>query len=58
MSAAVSPLRALLDAALDRVRGDAAVAAWLRAHPEAAYDHLLAFGKAAAAMADGAPSCL
>lgn len=54
MSAASSPLRALLDAALDRVRGDAAVAAWLRARPEVAYDHLLAFGKAAAAMADGA----
>ncbi len=54
MSAAPSPLRALLGAALDRVRGDAAVAAWLRAHPDAAYDHLLAFGKAAAAMADGA----
>lgn len=54
MSAAPSPLRALLGAALDRVRGDAAVAAWLQARPEAAYDHLLAFGKAAAAMADGA----
>ena len=54
MSAPPSPLRALFDAALDRVRGDAAVAAWLRAHPEVAYDHLLAFGKAAAAMADGA----
>ena len=54
MTAAPSPLRALLGAALDRVRGDAAVAAWLRAHPDVAYDHLLAFGKAAAAMAGGA----
>lgn len=47
-------LRSTLDASLRRVRGDAAVEDWLRRYPDVRYDHLVAFGKAAAAMASGA----
>ncbi len=47
-------LRDILDAAIARVRGDSAVQEWLKAHPEAGGDHLIAIGKAASAMARGA----
>lgn len=51
---APSLLRDMLEAALARVRGTEAVARWLEQHPEIEFDHLVAFGKAASAMALGA----
>ena len=47
-------LQGILEASLARVRGTEAVAQWLGRHPEVEYDHLIAFGKAASAMALGA----
>lgn len=49
-----SLLRDILEASLARVRGTEAVAQWLGRHPDVAFDHLVAFGKAASAMALGA----
>ena len=49
-----SLLRDILEASLTRVRGTEAVAQWLDRHPEVEYDHVIAFGKAASAMALGA----
>ena len=49
-----SLLRDILEASLTRVRGTEAVAQWLGQHPEVEFDHLVAFGKAASAMALGA----
>ena len=49
-----SLLRDILEASLTRVRGTEAVAQWLDQHSEVEFDHLVAFGKAASAMALGA----
>ncbi len=49
-----SILHGAFDAAVARVRGEHAVAAWLQRRPDAAFDHLFACGKAAAAMTLGA----
>ncbi len=48
----------IFQAALRRVEGAGAVAAWLRAHPLEGELGLIAFGKAAQSMADGAFSVL
>ncbi len=51
-------LAEIFQAALARVEGAAVVAAWLRQHPLAGELRLIALGKAAQSMADGASSVL
>jgi hydroxypyruvate reductase len=51
-------LAEIFQAALTRVEGDAAVAAWLRSHPIEGELRLVAVGKAAQSMADGAARVL
>ncbi len=49
-----SLLRDIFDAGVTRVRGEHAVANWLRHHPDLQYNSVFAVGKAAAAMTLGA----